>query len=78
MTDVIQRALKPGGLLVIEAFHRDATKSGPIGGAVVFGTGELPALYPQLRVVRYEEPVATADFGLHEVRIVRYCGERPE
>jgi len=78
MTDVIQRALKPGGLLVIEAFHRDATKSGPIGGAVVFGTGELPALYPQLRIVRYEEPVATADFGLHEVRIVRYCGERPE
>jgi hypothetical protein len=26
MADVIQRALKPGGVLVIEAFHRDATK----------------------------------------------------
>jgi 2-polyprenyl-3-methyl-5-hydroxy-6-metoxy-1,4-benzoquinol methylase len=78
MMDTLQRALKPGGVLVIEAFHRDATKGRSIGGAVVFDTGELPALYPQLRVVRYEEPVATADFGLSKVRLVRYCGERPE
>jgi 2-polyprenyl-3-methyl-5-hydroxy-6-metoxy-1,4-benzoquinol methylase len=78
MTDIVQRALKPGGVLVIEGFHRDATKSGPIGAAVVFDTGELPPLFPQLRVVRYEEPVADADFGQIRVRVVRYCGERPE
>ena len=78
MPEVVQRALKPGGVLVIEGFHRDATKSGPIGGAVVFDTGELPPLFPQLRVVRYEEPVTDADFGLMKVRLVRYCGERPE
>jgi 2-polyprenyl-3-methyl-5-hydroxy-6-metoxy-1,4-benzoquinol methylase len=78
MADVVQRALKPGGVLVIEGFHRDATKKGPIGGAVVFDTGELPPLFPQLRVVRYEEPVTDADFGQFKVRLVRYCGERPE
>jgi 2-polyprenyl-3-methyl-5-hydroxy-6-metoxy-1,4-benzoquinol methylase len=78
MPDVIQRALKPGGVLVVEAFHRDATKGSSIGGAVVFDTGELPTLFPHLRVVRYEEPLATADFGLDKVRLVRYCGERPE
>ncbi len=78
MPDVIQRALKPGGVVVVEAFHRDATKSAPIGGAVVFDTGELPTLFPHLRVVRYEEPLATAVFGLDKVRLVRYCGERPE
>jgi len=78
MTEIVQKALKPGGVLVIEGFHRDATKSGPIGGAVVFDTGELPPLFPQLRVVRYEEPVADADFGQIRVRVVRYCGERPE
>jgi hypothetical protein len=44
---------------------------------VVFDTGELPLLYPQLRVVRYEEPLATADFGQQKMRVVRYCGERP-
>jgi hypothetical protein len=63
---------------VIEGFHRDATKGRPIGGGVVFDTGELPKLYPELRVVRYEEPVAMADFGQANVRLVRYCGERPE
>lgn len=40
--------------------------------------GRSPALFPHLRVVRYEEPLATADFGLDKVRVVRYCGERPE
>ena len=78
MPDAIQRSLKPGGVLVVEAFHRDAAKGRSIGGAVVFDTGELPALFPHLRVVRYEEPIATADFGLDKVRVVRYCGERPE
>ncbi len=74
----VQRALKPGGVLVVEAFHRDAAKGRSIGGAVVFDTGELPMLFPELRVVRYEEPVAQADFGRQRVRVVRYCAERPE
>jgi SAM-dependent methyltransferase len=78
LTGVVQKALKPGGVLVIEGFHRDATKEGPIGAGVVFDTGELPQLFPQLRVVRYEEPVADADFGQIKVRLVRYCAERPE
>ena len=78
LTDKLQRGLKPGGVLVIEGFHRDAAKGQPIGGAVVFDTGELPALFPGLRVVRYEEPMAEADFGMQKVRLVRYCAERPE
>ncbi len=78
MSGVLQRALKPGGVLLIEAFHRDATKGRSIGGDVVFDTGELPALYPKLRVVRYEEPLGIADFGQQKVRLVRYCGERPD
>lgn len=79
-TDRVQRALKPGGILVVEAFHRDATKGASIGGGVVFDTGELPKLYPLLRVVRYEEPLTRADFGSQQtiVRVVRYCAERPE
>jgi 2-polyprenyl-3-methyl-5-hydroxy-6-metoxy-1,4-benzoquinol methylase len=78
MAEVLERALKPGGVLVIEGFHRDAARDLAIGSARVFDTGELPALYRQLRVVRYEEPVAEADFLLARVRLVRYCGERPE
>jgi SAM-dependent methyltransferase len=77
MTAALERALKPGGVLVVEAFHRDATKGRSIGGAVVFDTGELPKLFSGLRAVRYEEPVTVADFGQAKVRVVRYCGERP-
>jgi 2-polyprenyl-3-methyl-5-hydroxy-6-metoxy-1,4-benzoquinol methylase len=78
MASGFQRALKPGGVLIAEGFHRDASKGRSIGGAVVFDTAELPALFPQLRVVRYEEPMSIGDFGQEKVRLVRYCGERPE
>jgi len=77
MKDVITRALRPGGIVILEAFHRDATKTGPIGGAVVFDTAEVPALFPELRVIRYEEPIAVSDFGQDRVRVVRYCAEKP-
>jgi SAM-dependent methyltransferase len=79
MAGTFQRALKPGGVLIVEAFHRDATKGRSIGEGVVFDTGELPKLFSDLRVVRYEEPIAAADFGgPTKLRVVRYCGERPE
>ena len=76
LTEKIEKGLKPHGILVIEAFHRDATKVGSIGPAVVFDTGELIRIFPDLRVVRYEEPLAVADFGQNRVRLVRYCGEK--
>ena len=78
LTEQIQRALRPGGVLIVESFHRDATKGTSIGGGVVFDTGDLPKLFPGLRVVRYEEPVTRADFGQQMVRVVRYCARRPE
>jgi SAM-dependent methyltransferase len=73
-----ERALKPQGMVIVEAFHRDATKGRSVGGGVVFDTGELAKLFPNLRVVRYEEPVATADFGQQRVRVVRYCAQKQE
>jgi|ERR1051326_2253792 2-polyprenyl-3-methyl-5-hydroxy-6-metoxy-1,4-benzoquinol methylase len=78
LTARVERALKPHGILVIEAFHRDATKNQAIGSGVVFDTGDLPKLFPGLRVVRYEEPMATADFGQQRMRLVRYCAEKQE
>jgi 2-polyprenyl-3-methyl-5-hydroxy-6-metoxy-1,4-benzoquinol methylase len=74
----VEKALKPHGVVILEAFHRDATKGHSIGRAVVFDTWEVVSLFPNLRVVRYEEPMALADFGNQRVRVVRYCGEKPE
>jgi 2-polyprenyl-3-methyl-5-hydroxy-6-metoxy-1,4-benzoquinol methylase len=77
MKDQVTRSLKAGGIVILEAFHRDATKGTPIGPAVVFDTAEVPSLFRNLRVVRYEEPLASSDFGQTQVRLVRYCAEKP-
>ena len=74
----VERSLKPGGIVVVEGAHRDATKTQSIGGAVVFDTGELPMLFSQLRSVFYAEPMEVPDFGpKRKWRLVRYCGEKP-
>lgn len=67
----VQRALRPGGMVLVEAFHRDATTTRSIGGSVVFDTNELLGLFPDLRVVRYDDAEAPADFGRGTTRVVR-------
>jgi SAM-dependent methyltransferase len=73
----VTRALRPGGMVVVEAFHRDATRNHPIGGAVVFDTNELVKLFEGLRVVRYEDTNAKGDFGLEDTRVVRLAAVKP-
>jgi len=75
-TKVVQ-ALRPGGMVVVEGFHRDATKTRPIGGGVVFDTNELLQLFSNLRVVRYEDTTAIGDFGQEETRVVRLAAVKP-
>jgi len=72
----VEKALKPGGLLVEEAFHTDALKTMKIGGSLC-GPGELPHAFQGLRVLRYEEPVAKPDFAPRPVRVVRFAAEKP-
>jgi SAM-dependent methyltransferase len=67
----VVRALRPGGMVVVEGFHRDATKTQSIGGAVVFDTNELLRIFAPLRVVRYEDTTAKGDFGQGDTRVVR-------
>jgi SAM-dependent methyltransferase len=74
--DRVVRGLKPGGIVVIEGFHRDVTKTNPVGGAVVFDTNELPTLFSKLRVLRYEDVEAKNDFGLNLNRAVRLLAQK--
>jgi SAM-dependent methyltransferase len=71
------RALRPGGMVIVEGFHRDATKTRPIGGGVVFDTNELLQIFKGFRVVRYEDADATGDFGLYDTRVVRLAAVKP-
>jgi SAM-dependent methyltransferase len=73
----VVRALRPGGMVLIEAFHRDATKNQSIGGGVVFDTNELLKLYGALRVIRYEDTDGVGDFGMQPMRIVRLLAQKP-
>jgi len=73
----IRQSLKPGGLAVVEAFHRDATKNQSIGSGVVYDTNELLKLFDRFRVIRYDDTEGTADFGLQNLRLVRLCAQKP-
>ncbi len=75
VSDKVVRALKPGGIVVVEGFHRDVTRKAPVGGAVVFDTNELPKIFSELRMLRYEDVDAPNDFGggAGLSRAVRLC-----
>jgi SAM-dependent methyltransferase len=73
----VARALRPGGMVIVEGFHRDATKTLSIGGAVVFDTNELLTIFNGLRVVRYEDTPAVSDFGMTGTRVVRLAAVKP-
>jgi SAM-dependent methyltransferase len=76
--DKVYQSLKPGGLVVIEGFHRDATKQRKIGENVVFDTDELKKLYTAAGfiIVRYEENVGVGDFGLQQMRLVKLVAQK--
>ena len=65
------RALAPGGVLVAEYFH-DGNGGAPGG----FRDNELLQLFENLRVIRYEDTEAVADFGMLKTRLVRLCAEK--
>jgi SAM-dependent methyltransferase len=75
---VVARALKKGGIVVLEGFHSDAAKTTKIGEDVVFNTDELKKLYGAagLKILRYEEPVRTADFSKKELKLVRLVAQK--
>lgn len=65
------RGLAPGGIVVAEYFHQD---SGNAPGG--FADNELARLFDNLRVIRYEDTEAVADFGMQKTRLVRLCAEK--
>ncbi len=77
VVEKVERGLKPGGIVVIEAFHEDAARKFRIGGSIC-AAGEAPAAFKHLRTVHFEEPVAMPDFGAVPMRLSRYVGEKPQ
>ena len=59
----IKAGLKPGGILVVEAHHRDATKLRNMPEYVVFDTDELKTMFKDFKILFYEEADGVADWG---------------
>ena len=77
-TQQITESLAPGGLIVLEGFQRDATKTRSIGGGVVYDSNELLHMFDGLRIIRYEDRDFEPDFGPRgEIsRVVRLAAQK--
>jgi 2-polyprenyl-3-methyl-5-hydroxy-6-metoxy-1,4-benzoquinol methylase len=72
----IYESLKPGGLVVVEAFHRDTLKNSSVGAGVVFDSNELLKLFERFRVIQYEDAEDKTDFGQRMNRVVRLVAQK--
>jgi 2-polyprenyl-3-methyl-5-hydroxy-6-metoxy-1,4-benzoquinol methylase len=60
----IREGLKPGGIVVVEGFHREHWKPNSPGWQVSYQSNELLKAFEGLRILRYEETTAPADWSL--------------
>ena len=74
----IMEALKPGGILVVEGFHRDLNRRGVQGEYFGYQSNELLKAFARLRVLYYEDTIAAADWERsgQEMPIVRFLAVR--
>jgi SAM-dependent methyltransferase len=72
----VERALKPGGAIIVEDRHLDTRRVWPAG---TFADNELIALFPGLCILRYEDVWARPDWSAkkHDERLVRLLAEKP-
>ena len=73
----IREGLKPGGIIVVEGFHREHWKPDSPGWQVSYQANELLKAFEGLRILRYEETTAPADWSLGaDALIVRLLAQK--
>lgn len=75
----IAEGLRPGGLLVVENFHRDGNANAITGGKLGYPVNALLEIFvPKLRIVRYEEVSDFSDWGsrLEKTPLVRLLARK--
>jgi SAM-dependent methyltransferase len=73
-------ALRPGGILVVEGFHRDVMDYGATtldGKALGFQTNALLRHFLPLRIERYEDTIGFGDWQNRDVPVVRMLAHKP-
>lgn len=77
--DRIARALKPGGILIVENFQRDLNRPGVVGGKPLgYAANELLRAFPMLRIRRCDDTLGAADWSrsAQPVPLVRPVAEK--
>jgi hypothetical protein len=69
----VRDALKPGGLVVIEAGHSETS-----GAPFEYGTNELLEIFKGFRILRYEDTSGSYDWGQERIRLVRLVAQKPQ
>ena len=74
----IMDSLRPGGILVVEGFHRDLNRQGLQGGPLGYRSNELLRAFDRLRVLHYEDTVGLADWAWsgRQAPVVRFIAVR--
>jgi SAM-dependent methyltransferase len=68
----VAQALKPGGIVVIEAGHKEGS-----GASFEFDSNELLEIFRGFRILRYEDTTGTYDWGKERIRLVRLVARKP-
>ena len=79
LAERVERGLKPGGIVLVENFHRDTAKVRLLYGG--FGDNELLQAFHRFRILHYEDVLTRQDWGTQLVdsnRIVRLAAQRPK
>jgi SAM-dependent methyltransferase len=73
-------SLKPGGIIVVEGFHRDLNRSGLSGGPIGYRSNELLRAFDRLRVLYYADTVGPADWERsgQDAPVVRFIAVREQ
>jgi hypothetical protein len=72
--DRLRQSMRPGGIIVIESFGEEEAVAGRPSTAI--DPGRLLAAFKDFRLLRYEDVLGKADWGLDERRLVRMVAER--
>ncbi len=69
----LKKAIKPGGMIVVEFFHDDPED--PYDGG--FATGELAKQFSGWKIIRHEVVDDVADWGRKKQSMVRFVARKP-
>jgi hypothetical protein len=67
----VRKALRPGGIVVVEAGHRSVSNA-----PFEYASNELLQLFAGFRILRYEETLDKPDWGDQPIRLVRLVAEK--